>query len=635
MLCRRLLLLMNIIAILPAALAGSFAPRTYTDADRCLLNPAIGENRVVLYGGSLPADSGDDLVTIRFGGESEDSAPFVCSRTEDFDSSGGALQRAASARLAAAYSQQALGWCTGMKGGGEFCPGKSVTVDFLRAEPVGKPVLYKNGSVYREYDTPGMNVKEYCQCDRDLKAIGKEDFDFGSLCVPGRKEKLDDGTVATILRTSPGRNRYEILEEDEDGTSRKRALTYSELADLGFECSGDGMSRKYFKFADVGLRPGATVVTTESVACCPSTYLGPPDQALTTLLAPLAGTCLHYASGERVWEYCHPFNLRLVQGLTPDKAWSIDLMQSVESIQYDHDKREVVVEGTGESLSTIQLDLFLEIPGRRHPIKAAGGIFNPPRFFNLTAVPIAVPADSRNGCDAFEAPAAAKLAQRRGIPWMAVARRGGCFFQNKTMNAEAAGASGSIVINSKEGAMVRWMDGVPDADLPLIPTALVGHEADFLMDYNSPTADETTTSDLRQITLTKPGPADEKVHSRIAFVCDEALRNSDVKATSTCSPGDGVTLNRPAEAARPAIVREVMGGGMLKVDTIRDDGVTGWKGRLIHSGYVYKSPGRPCVVVGGNVITDAAVGEQGVVDVRIHSELLCSHPAMLKPWHKE
>ncbi|KAF4666383.1 hypothetical protein FOL47_004120, partial [Perkinsus chesapeaki] len=136
---------------------------------------------------------------------------------------------------------------------------------------------------------------------------------------------------------------------------------------------------------------------------------------------------------------------------------------------------------------------------------------SPPWFFNLTAVPVG----SRSGCDAFEMAAAAKLAQRRGIPWIAVARRGGCFFQNKTMNA--------IVINSKEGAMVRWMDGVLGVDLPLIPTALVGHEAAFLMDYNDPAEDDFTTSDLRQITLTKPGPAEEKVHSRIAFVCDESL----------------------------------------------------------------------------------------------------------------
>lgn len=49
-----------------------------------------------------------------------------------------------------------------------------------------------------------------------------------------------------------------------------------------------------------------------------------------------------------------------------------------------------------------------------------------------------------------------------------------------------------------------------------------------------------------------------------------------------------MTLNRPAEAPRPAIVKEVMGGGMLKVDTIEDDGVTPRRGRLIHSGYAYK-----------------------------------------------
>ncbi|KAF4752589.1 hypothetical protein FOZ62_008560 [Perkinsus olseni] len=49
----------------------------------------------------------------------------------------------------------------------------------------------------------------------------------------------------------------------------------------------------------------------------------------------------------------------------------------------------------------------------------------------------------------------------------------------------------------------------------------------------------------------------------------------------------------------------------------------------------FASPGRSCVAVGGNAVIDAKVGEQGIADVRIHSELLCSHPAMLKPWHKE
>ncbi|KAF4745321.1 hypothetical protein FOZ62_017212, partial [Perkinsus olseni] len=169
----------------------------------------------------------------------------------------------------------------------------------------------------------------------------------------------------------------------------------------------------------------------------------------------------------------------------------------------------------------------------------------------------------------------------QGIPWIAVARRGNCFFQNKTVNAQAAGASGLIVVNAKSSAMVRWMDGMPDAEMPLIPTALVGYEGESLMTVNDAAANDFSVSDPQQIILTKPGPPDDKIRTRIAFVCDETFRSADVKATSTCRPGDGVTLNRPAEAPRPAIVKEVMGGGMLKVDTIEDDGVTQRRGRII------------------------------------------------------
>ncbi|KAF4735855.1 hypothetical protein FOZ62_022115, partial [Perkinsus olseni] len=157
------------------------------------------------------------------------------------DDDGNTLQRAAEARLSAAYSHEPSGWCTGMHGGGEFCPGKSVTVDFLRAEPVGKAELMSDGSVQREYETPGMEVKESCQCDRNVTSVNKEDFDFESLCVPGRREELDDGTVITILRTYPARDRYEVAEETEDDEKKKYTVTYRELAGLGIKCSGNGM----------------------------------------------------------------------------------------------------------------------------------------------------------------------------------------------------------------------------------------------------------------------------------------------------------------------------------------------------------------------------------------------------------
>ncbi|KAF4668797.1 hypothetical protein FOL46_001814 [Perkinsus olseni] len=626
---------MNIKVIVSAALGGLLGPRSHA-AERALINPAIGENRVVVYRGSLPPEKADkDLVTLRLGGASDAGGQFVCTWDEQSDDDGNTLQRAAEARLSAAYSHELSGWCTGMQGGGEFCPGKSVTVDFLRAEPVGKAELRSDGSVQREYETPGMEVRESCQCDRNVTSVNKEDFDFESLCVPGRREQLDDGSVITILRTYPAKDRYEVAEETEDGEKKKYTVTYRELAGLGVRCSGNGMPRRFFEISDVALDKGATGVTVESVACCPTSELGPPDEALTKLLAPLTGTCLHYASGEQVWEYCHPFNLRMMLGLTPDTARAVDLLSSVDDVKYNPERREVLVEGVGDALSAIQMDLLVKLPGHRQPLKAAGGIFNPPWFFNLTAAPVAVPQGSSDGCKAFEAPAAARIAERRGIPWIAVARRGNCFFQNKTVNAQASGASGLIVINSKSSAMVRWMDGMPDAEMPLIPTALVGYEGESLMSMNDAAASDFSVSDPQQIILTKPGPPDDKIRTRIAFVCDETFRSADVKATSTCRPGDGVTLNRPAEAPRPAIVKEVMGGGMLKVDTIEDDGVTQRRGRIIHSGYAYKSPGRSCVAVGGNAIIDAKVGEQGVADVRIHSELLCSHPAMLKPWHKE
>ncbi|KAF4748970.1 hypothetical protein FOZ62_000424, partial [Perkinsus olseni] len=538
---------------------------------------------------------------------SDAGGQFVCTWDEQSDDDGNTLQRAAEARLSAAYSHEPSGWCTGMQGGGEFCPGKSVTVDFLRAEPVGKAELMRahDGSAQREYETPGMEVRESCQCDRNVTSVNKEDFDFESLCVPGRREQLDDGTIITILRTYPAKDRYEVAEETEDGEKKKYTVTYRELAGLGIECSGNGMPRRFFKISDVALDKGATGVTVESVACCPTSELGPPDEALTKLLAPLAGTCLHYASGEQVWEYCHPFNLRMMLGLTPDTARAVDLLSTVDDVKYNPERREVLVEGVGDALSAIQMDLLVKLPGHRQPLKAAGGIFNPPWFFNLTAAPVAVPQGSSDGCKAFEAPAAARIAERRGIPWIAVARRGNCFFQNKTVNAQAAGASGLIVVNSKSSAMVRWMDGMPDAEMPLIPTALVGYEGESLMTLNDAAANDFSVSDPQQIILTKLGPAEDKIRTRIAFVCDETFRSADVKATSTCRPGDGVTLNRPAEAPRPAIVKEVMGGGMLKVDTIEDDGVTQRRGRIIHSGYAYKSPGRSCVAVGGNAIIDA------------------------------
>lgn len=366
-----------------------------------------------------------------------------------------------------------------------------MTVDFLRAEPVGKVDLLRDGSVQREYNTPGMNVKELCRCDRNVTSIAKENFDIESLCVPGRREQLDDGTLLTIVETNPEKDRYEVAEETEDGEKRRHTLSYRELSSiLGVKCSGNGVPGRYFRLADVALREGATEVTTESVACCPTSELGPPDEALMTLLAPLAGTCLHYASGEQVWEYCHPLSLRIMLGLTPDTARAVDLLGSVDRIQYIPDNREVVVEGVGEALSAIQMDMLVRLPGSRQPLKAVGGIFNPPWFFNISAAPVAVPDESDSGCKPFEAPVAARIAEKRvvlhlqcdsaklsppqGIPWIAVARRGVCFFQNKTVNAEAAGASGIIVVNSKSSMMVRWMDGMPDAEMPLIPTALVG-----------------------------------------------------------------------------------------------------------------------------------------------------------------
>ncbi|KAF4751971.1 hypothetical protein FOZ62_010790 [Perkinsus olseni] len=135
---------MNIKVIVSAALGGLLGPRSHA-AERALINPAIGENRVVVYRGSLPPEKADkDLVTLRFGGVSDGGGQFVCTWDEQSDDDGNTLQRAAEARLSAAYSHEPSGWCTGVQGGGEFCPGKSVTVDFLRAEPVGKAELMKN-----------------------------------------------------------------------------------------------------------------------------------------------------------------------------------------------------------------------------------------------------------------------------------------------------------------------------------------------------------------------------------------------------------------------------------------------------------------------------------------------------------
>lgn len=60
------------------------------------------------------------------------------------------------------------------------------------------------------------------------------------------------------------------------------------------------------------------------------------------------------------------------------------------------------------------------------------------------------------------------------------------------------------------------------------------------MTMNDPTTNDFSVNDPEQVILTKVGSVEEKIRTHVSFVCDDDFRSVDVKATSTCRPGDGV-----------------------------------------------------------------------------------------------
>jgi hypothetical protein len=78
------------------------------------------------------------------------------------------------------------------------------------------------------------------------------------------------------------------------------------------------------------------------------------------------------------------------------------------------------------------------------------------------------------GCEIFKAgavPAGSVL----------VFSRGGCFFHNKTLHAEMAGAAAVIIVNQKNREMISMMDSVEDLPILKIPAVLVTEEFKWML----------------------------------------------------------------------------------------------------------------------------------------------------------
>lgn len=215
-------------------------------------------------------------------------------------------------------------------------------------------------------------------------------------------------------------------------------------------------------------------VDLQAQSCCGVQALR--EAGFRRLLSPVEGRCVNYTRGWFTYELCYPWQVRKFhlapQGEVDGPVIVLGRFEQEGSFfeQRSEPRRgrrqrmlSASIEGDPCSQSITSFGLDLEPRSRVNlpHITAVGGTFNPGVSFVKGEVYWS--RKNQNGCTAFTESFQGKIA---------LVRRGSCWFHNKALNAQAAGAIGIIIFNDNQ-QMIEVMEGVEYMPIPRIPTMLI------------------------------------------------------------------------------------------------------------------------------------------------------------------
>lgn len=361
---------------------------------------------------------------------------------------------------------------------------------------------------------------------------------------------------------------------------------------------------------------------------CGSMHLpGPPEE----LLNPVRNGCFVAEFLHREIEYCHGTSkFRLVQRkrrLGHDWPTALPLVSTeVSPWQFDAETKSLEAKfSTSQSCAAVQPfmseEYIVSLP--RMSFKAVGGSFTPMTFLNETGVEGVLVFDPRRhtACQADAYPDS--LLPPSGHPWIALADRGGCMFQEKALVAQARGASGMIVINPKDRPMIPAMAGMPEKPLVDIHTVLIDFDGAILKSHVGSSVAITSAGVKGQ---SQPGPSDT-LSLKVSFTCDPQW-DSGTFARS-CQTGDSVKLIRDGENEQHLVeIIERVNSDTFRIQT---PGASFQSTEVVPGTLMDRDAMTPCTAQFGTFVRDVVRSDTCELSLTIHSNFLCADKRFREP----
>mmetsp|Transcript_3101 Transcript_3101/g.7478 ORF Transcript_3101/g.7478 Transcript_3101/m.7478 type:complete len:909 (-) Transcript_3101:133-2859(-) len=431
-------------------------------------------------------------------------------------------------------------------------------------------------------------------------------------------------------------------ERDEVRTTASRTAGHVKKDGLPCQQADSRSVRQPVSLVDANIRGGnVNSVEVEAVSCCSRKQLeadpisprvreisAEPTQvtAALRLLEPLTGHCTNVTRGWWTYEYCHPFRLRryhvapggrivgsAVELSTQSSPTSAVLLPQDPS-QTRKRPQMLEVSAQGAICERVVMDYHVTVTGTGYHAEfaAVGGTFNPPLVPGFEGR-LAYDADNPHGCKPFRTKVAGSVV---------LVQRGGCWFQNKTVNVQNAQGAGVIIFNDDK-EMLESMDGVDNVPVPWIVSILTerhnGQELkQKLLRGNSLTVKAAKTLAKEDLDINQP------VQTNISFYCpaDWYLREKG------CQPGDDVEAIWPGDARRyKATIAQTFDNGTVEVTwKDRDERL-----RHVPLHHVYLKGLSSCAAVLGTSIDVVHEPYHCDSTIVIGTRLLCGHPLFLPP----
>ena len=335
----------------------------------------------------------------------------------------------------------------------------------------------------------------------------------------------------------------------------------------------------------------------ESQLCCTE------DISFTQRLGLLNGTCLYTSWNEQIVEYCNPNRLRIVRnrlsltGVTAGQA--VTLAEGLIGLP-KISGRSIKQNLNGSSCGSVSSTFILESGKSR--VGLASGSFNP--LFDSVRAILVHDKDNPFGC--IDEGKRNKHSQ----PFIALVMRGNCMFQDKTINAQRAGAVGVVIVNQIDSQSIKLMASINSAQYPDIPAGL----AEF-RDLS------TLMGLLGKTVVITPENANVSLSVGVNLYCDARWE----ERPWSCSEGDEVRYRENLDVERLAMYHSDGNNGFVNIrlfDPLRghysDEYVS------VPSGLVRKDSEWSCNGQGAAAISSFELTSSCSSSLQIHSSSLCA-----------